>query len=100
MKTMYHRICIIGWLAFALVVATRPAIAGPSLNNPNLTRVTDGVYALVGAMAVPDPKNHGFICNTTFIVTQSGVMMGIDHMGNRLVGHLAYFLQHHPADLQ
>ncbi len=59
----------------------------PSLANPNLTKVTDRVYALIGEMAIPNEKNDGFICNSVFVITNEGVVV-IDPGGTLQIGRM------------
>lgn len=59
----------------------------PSLTNPNLTKVNERVYALVGDMDVPNEHNHGYICNSTFVITDEGVVV-VDPGGSVQVGRM------------
>lgn len=59
----------------------------PSLQNPNITRSGSRVYTLVGDMDVPNKNNHGFICNSSFVITDSGVVV-VDPGGSRQVGKM------------
>lgn len=59
----------------------------PSLENPNTVRVTPELYALIGAMDVPNARNGGFICNSAFVITSDGVVV-IDPGGSRQVGEM------------
>jgi len=59
----------------------------PSLANPNITKVTDKIYALIGEMAIPNEKNDGFICNSVFVITNDGVVV-IDPGGTLQIGRM------------
>jgi len=59
----------------------------PSLKNPNLTKVTDRVYALIGEMAIPNEINDGFISNTVFVITDDGVVV-VDPGGSLQIGQM------------
>lgn len=77
-------------IASLLILSAKAVAAGaavPSPSNPNITAVTPRVYALVGAMAVPDKYNQGFICNSTFIVTDDGVVV-VDPGGSAAVARM------------
>lgn len=59
----------------------------PSLSNPNLVKLSQSVYALIGEMAVPNEKNQGFISNSVFIITAQGVVV-VDPGGSRQIGEM------------
>lgn len=61
--------------------------AVPSLQNANVTQVSERVYVLVGDMDVPNEKNGGFICNSVFIITDTGVVV-VDPGGSLQIGRL------------
>jgi len=77
-------------IIFILLVANTSVFGAantPSLSNPNLTKVTENIYALIGDMDVPNETNGGFICNSVFIITQQGVVV-IDPGGSLQVGEM------------
>jgi len=59
----------------------------PNLANPNMTKVGDKVYALIGDMDIPNEQNEGFICNSVFIVTANSVIV-VDPGGSRQIGEM------------
>jgi glyoxylase-like metal-dependent hydrolase (beta-lactamase superfamily II) len=59
----------------------------PSLRNPNIQALGKQVHVLVGDMALPNQHNNGFICNSIFIITQTGVVV-VDPGGSRQVGEM------------
>lgn len=59
----------------------------PSLKHPNVHKVTERVYALVGDMDVPNKKNQGFICNSAFVLTDDGVIV-VDPGGSKQIGEM------------
>lgn len=73
-------------LWFGLCVGVSAA-APPSLQNPNVQQVTPHIFALVGAMDVPNARNHGFICNSVFIIGEDGVAV-IDPGGSLQIGRM------------
>lgn len=52
-----------------------------------LTKVTDSVYVVHGAQAMPDKSNKGFISNSGIVVSEEGVVI-IDTGGSREVGEM------------
>lgn len=79
-------------LGLAAWLATVPAVLAqsqdiPSLKNPNVQKLSARVYALVGDMDVPNPRNQGFICNSAFVITQQGVVV-IDPGGSLQIGNM------------
>ena len=73
------------FVAYTCVTTTFAAV--PSLTNPNIKKVSPHVYALIGDMDVPNPANQAFICNSVFVVTQTGVVV-IDPGGSLQVGKM------------
>jgi len=63
------------------------SIEVPSLTNPNLVKVTDRVYALIGELAIPNEKNDGFISNSVFVITDDGVVV-VDPGGTLQIGQM------------
>jgi len=59
----------------------------PSLQNPNMEKVSNRVYALIGDMDIPNPSNDGFICNSVFIVTDKSVIV-VDPGGSVQIGEM------------
>ena len=59
----------------------------PSLSNPNMSKVSENVYALIGDMDIPNEHNDGFICNSVFIVTNKSVIV-IDPGGSKQIGEM------------
>lgn len=59
----------------------------PSLANPNVTQVSSRVFALIGDMDVPNEINAGFICNSAFVITNTGVVV-IDPGGSVQIGRM------------
>ena len=83
--TQYQTILLIALLN--AVTTSSFAAPPPSLTNPNLNKVSDRVYALVGDMDVPNEQNDGFICNSVFIITNKGVIV-VDPGGSLQVGQM------------
>lgn len=79
--TVFWATCWLGLFVQGVTAAV------PSLANPNVTKVSDRVYALIGDMDVPNEHNQGFICNSSFVITNSGVVV-IDPGGSLQVGQM------------
>lgn len=74
-------------LALCISTITNAVEQIPSLSNPNITQVSPHVFALVGDMDVPNENNDGFICNSTFVITNEGVVV-IDPGGSVQIGRM------------
>lgn len=59
----------------------------PNLSHPNVHQLSERVYALIGDLDVPNEKNQGFICNSVFILTNTGVVV-VDSGGSLQIGQM------------
>lgn len=84
-KTLYSTIMLFAFLNAVTVSSFAAPL--PGLNNPNLSKVSEKVYALIGDMDVPNEFNDGFICNSVFLITDKGVIV-IDPGGSLQVGNM------------
>ena len=72
---------------FLLILSSQVYAVTPSLDAPNLVKVTDKVFALIGDMDVPNKVNKGFISNSIFVITASSVVV-IDPGGSKQIGEM------------
>jgi len=82
---MFRNILIL--LTLSITSVTSAVEQKPSLTNPNITQVSPRVFALVGDMDVPNEVNDGFICNSVFVITDTGVVV-IDPGGSVQIGRM------------
>jgi glyoxylase-like metal-dependent hydrolase (beta-lactamase superfamily II) len=90
MKTLPYYYAVMAVLGMTAAISVDPVYATrgtPSLNHPNLTKVSERVYALIGDMDDPNERNQGFICNSTFVITDEGVVV-VDPGGSVQVGRM------------
>lgn len=59
------------------VIKTQKSVGyiGKTLTLPEVIKVTDGVYTVVGSMIWHNPSNHGLNNNLTFIIFEDGVFV-------------------------
>lgn len=64
-----------------------PAWAG--LPAPKVQKVNDRIYALLGPMEFPNPKNQGYMVNSTVIIGDTGVILIDTGFTDEIGKHLA-----------
>ncbi|MEO1768045.1 MBL fold metallo-hydrolase [Thiobacter aerophilum] len=78
-------------LTLALLFVVPMAWAG--LPAPKVHKVNDRIYALIGPMEFPNPKNQGYMVNSTVIVGEKGVILidtgFTDEVGKHLAATIA-----------
>lgn len=75
------------WVCALSLMAAQVAAAPPSPQNPQVVPAGPAAFVLVGDMDVPNRVNQGLISNSTFVITDAGVVV-IDSGGSRQIGEL------------
>jgi glyoxylase-like metal-dependent hydrolase (beta-lactamase superfamily II) len=71
-----------------------PALAAPAkLPAPNIVKVNERIYALLGPMELPDKKNMGYMVNSVLVVGDTGAIVVdtgfTDEIGSMLAKNVA-----------
>jgi len=86
-KPFLSLIVTILMMNFNINVTFANSVSIPSLNNPNMNKVSNRIYALIGDMDIPNEDNDGFISNMVFIITNKSVIV-IDPGGSLQIGRM------------
>lgn len=81
-----RRISLI-WAVVLMMPAGLMAAVDPGPAEPRLHKLSGRIYTLVGQMDVPSAANKGYMCNATFVITDSGVVV-IDTGGSLQTGRM------------
>jgi cyclase len=76
-------------ILFAFFFALLLPAAQAELPAPKVQKVNERIYALIGPMEFPNPKNQGYMVNSTIIIGEKGVILIDTGFTDEIGKHLA-----------
>ena len=70
---MKHVTVLLVFLSFVLTACSEKT--GNALPKPEIKKINDRVYALLGPVALPNKQNRGYMVNSTVIIGDKGVIL-------------------------
>lgn len=77
-----------GFLALLLLGQLTCVQAGERLPEPEIKKVNDRVYALLGPIGFPSKENHGYMVNSAVLIGDEGVVLIDTGFSNEIGQHL------------
>jgi glyoxylase-like metal-dependent hydrolase (beta-lactamase superfamily II) len=81
-------------LTCLLIILSWRAIANPILPEPEIIKLNDRVYALIGPAEIPTKINRGYIANSTIIIGDQGVILIDTGFSHEIGLHLQAAISH------
>jgi cyclase len=70
---MKHLTVLLLFLSFVITACSEKT--GNALPEPEIVKINDRVYALLGPVALPNKQNRGYMVNSTVIIGKEGVIL-------------------------
>ncbi len=76
-KKLLRKRGLAGCLTLILLYCAGSAVAAAEgvLAKPDIVKINDQVYALLGPVGIPSKENHGYMVNSTVIIGDKGVIL-------------------------
>ena len=62
-------------LTLLILIFVKAAWAEAQIPDPQVVKINDRVYALLGPLGLPSPHNQGYMANSTVIIGDHGVIL-------------------------